>query len=352
MLIQAVRTVLPEHRYEQARITEAVRVLLPGDLPGGVEALRRFHAATGVTGRHLALPLERYGGLGGFTEANEAYVDAALDLGERAVKAALGEAGIAPEEVDHLVFCSSTGVATPSLDSRLAQLAGLRPDVKRVPMFGLGCAGGAAGLARLHDYLRGWPGQTGLLVCVELCSLTVQRDDASVANLIASGLFGDGAAAVAAVGDGRRADVRGPRVVATRSRLYPGTRHLMGWQVGDFGLRIVLAPDLVDLVEARLAVDVAGFLAEHGLCVGDVGSWICHPGGPKVIEVIARVLDLPEHALDVTWRSLRGVGNMSSVSVLHVLQETIAHRRPAPGEPAVLLALGPGFAAEFVLLRW
>ena len=348
MWIQAVRTVLPDHRYRQERITEAVQALLPAD----PEALRRFHTATGVTGRNLALPLERCGRLGGFGEANDAYIDVALELGERAVKAALEEAGLAPGEVDVIVFCSSTGVATPSLDSRLAQRAGLRPDVKRLPLFGLGCAGGAAGLARLHDYLRGWPDQAGLLVCVELCSLTVQRDDGSTANLIASGLFGDGAAAVAAVGEERRGHGPGPRVVATKSRLYPGTRHVMGWQVGEYGLRLVLSPDLVDLVEARLAGDVAAFLAEHGLRVGEVRSWICHPGGPRVIETISRVLGLPEDALELTWRSLRAVGNLSSVSVLNVLQETIAHRRPPPGEPAVLLALGPGFAAELVLLRW
>ncbi|MFO7251509.1 MAG: 3-oxoacyl-[acyl-carrier-protein] synthase III C-terminal domain-containing protein [Actinomycetes bacterium] len=348
MWIQAVRTVLPDHRYGQERITEAVQALLPAD----PQAVRRFHLATGVTGRNLALPLERYGRLGGFTEANDAYLEVALDLGERAVKAALEAAGLAPGEVDVIVFCSSTGVATPSLDSRLAQLAGLRPDVKRLPLFGLGCAGGAAGLARLHDYLRGWPTQAGLLVCVELCSLTVQRDDGSTANLIASGLFGDGAAAVAAVGEGRGGPGSGPRVVATKSRLYPDTRHLMGWRVGGHGLRLVLAPDLVDLVEARLGADVTAFLAEHGLRAGEVGSWICHPGGPRVIETIARVLGLPEQALEHTWRSLRAVGNLSSVSVLNVLQETIAHRRPAPGEPAVLLALGPGFAAELVLLRW
>ncbi|MEV5412267.1 3-oxoacyl-[acyl-carrier-protein] synthase III C-terminal domain-containing protein [Thermopolyspora sp. NPDC052614] len=360
MWIEAVRTVLPENRYEQGKITEAVEELLPGE-PG---TLRRFHAATRVEARNLALPLERYGGLDGFGAANDAYIGVALNLGTRAVTDALKGAGLAPGDVDHLVFCSSTGVATPSLDSRVAQQAGLRPDVRRVPMFGLGCAGGAAGIARLHDILYGRSGQVGLLVCVELCSLTMQRDDGSVANLIASGLFGDGAAALVAVSDerpdglvepggvtGSRGRI-GPRVVATKSRLYPGTRRLMGWEVGEFGLRIVLAPELVDLVEARLADDVEGFLAEHGLSIAEVNSWVCHPGGPKVIDAIGRVLHLPEHALDVTWNSLRRLGNLSSVSVLNVLQETIAHRRPGPGEPAVLMALGPGFAAELVLLRW
>ncbi|HEY9524837.1 MAG TPA: 3-oxoacyl-[acyl-carrier-protein] synthase III C-terminal domain-containing protein [Thermopolyspora sp.] len=319
------------------------------------ELLRRFHAATQVAGRNLALPLERYDGLHDFSTANDTYIDAALDLGERAIADTLAGAGLAPGDVDHLVFCSSTGMATPSLDSRLAQRVGLREDVKRIPIFGLGCAAGAAGLARLHDYLRGWPDQVGLLLCVELCSLTVQRGDASVANIIASGLFGDGAAAVVAVGDewrGAETTPSGPRVIATHSRLYPGTERLMGWDIGEYGFRIVLAADLVDLVEARLADDVGEFLAGHGLRPDQVSSWVCHPGGPKVIDTIAEVLALKEHALDVTWDSLRRVGNLSSVSVLNVLQETIAHRRPGPGEPALLLALGPGFSAELVLLRW
>jgi alkylresorcinol/alkylpyrone synthase len=190
MYISGVQTVLPEHRYGQEEITEAFAQLTAAD----GELLRRFHLATGVTGRNLALPLDDYAKLDSFDRANEAYVEVALDLGERAINGALEKAGSPPEKVDLLVFCSTTGLATPSLDARLAQRVGLRTDVKRVPVFGLGCAAGAAGLSRLHDYLRGWPGHTALLVCVELCSLTVQRDDVSVANLIASGLFGDGAA--------------------------------------------------------------------------------------------------------------------------------------------------------------
>ncbi|WP_084963557.1 type III polyketide synthase [Thermoactinospora rubra] len=348
MRIEAVRTVLPEHRYEQGRITEAVAEWTDAD----AEQLRRFHAATRVRGRHLALPLEEYGRLDDFGEANDAYVTAALDLGEKAIRAALEEAGLAPQEVDHFVFCSSTGVATPSLDARLAQRVGLREDVKRVPIFGLGCAAGAAGLARLHDYLRGWPDQAGLLLCVELCSLTMQRDDTSIANVVASGLFGDGAAAVAALGDRRTGAGRGPRVVATRSRLYPGTERLMGWDVGGSGFRIVLAADLVDQVAATLADDVKGFLSDHGLAPEQVTSWVCHPGGPKVIDTIADSLDLRHGELDLTWQSLQQVGNLSSVSVLNVLEEHLARRRPAPGEPALLLALGPGFSAELVLMAW
>jgi alkylresorcinol/alkylpyrone synthase len=362
MRVAAVQTVLPDHHYEQHQITEAVAAYMEADW----KLLERFHAATQVTGRNLAVPIEDYWKLDDFTVANNLYIETAVRLGERAVRGALEASGIAPSQVDHLVFCSSTGVATPSLDAALAQAAGMREDIKRVPIFGLGCAGGAAGLSRLHDYLRAWPEQVAVLVCVELCSLTVQREDDSMANLIGSGLFGDGAAAVVAIGDrredqerraqgtppGRVGGRRGPRVMASRSRLYPDTERLMGWEVGEHGFRVVLAAELVEHVEACLADDVTAFLDEHGLSLDEVSSWVCHPGGPKVIETIAQVLALDGGELDLSWDSLRKFGNLSSVSVLHVLQETIERRRPPDGEPGLLMALGPGFSAELVLLRW
>ncbi|MEO3872986.1 3-oxoacyl-[acyl-carrier-protein] synthase III C-terminal domain-containing protein [Nonomuraea sp. B12E4] len=339
MHISGVQTVLPDHRYEQAEITEAFSRLTRCD----EELLQHFHAATGVEGRNLALPLADYPKLDSFARANDAFIEIALDLGEQALRGALKKADVRPEKIDHLLFCSTTGLATPSLDAKLAQRMGLRPDVKRVPVFGLGCAAGAAGLSRLHDYLRGWPDHVAVLVCVELCSLTIQRDDTSIANLVASGLFGDAAGAVVATGRGP-----GPEVVATRSRLYPGTEHLMGWEVGEYGFRIVLDSDLTGFVEQVLAADIKSFLADYGLTPEQVATWICHPGGPKVIAKIVETLGLAPRALEVTWRSLREFGNLSSVSVLHVLQET----RGRSGAPAVLLALGPGFSAELLLLHW
>ncbi|MEV4670946.1 MULTISPECIES: type III polyketide synthase [Actinomadura] len=349
MRVAAVRTVVPEHHYDQDQITRAVVERAAAK----EQIVRRLHAATQVTGRRLALPIDEYVKLDGFTEANSVYIETAVELAARAVGDVLDGAGLSPHDVDHIVFCSSTGVATPSLDARVAQRVGLREDITRVPMFGLGCAAGAAGLSRVADYLRGRPERVAVLVCVELCSLTVQRDDSSMANLVASGLFGDGAAAVVALGDHRdTAGHRGPRVVASRSRLYPGTERLMGWDVGDHGLRVVLAADLVAHVEATLAGDVTSFLDDHGLAPDRVPSWVCHPGGPKVIEAIERELALEPGALDITWESLRTHGNLSSVSVLNVLEETIARRRPPDGTPGLLMALGPGFSAELVLLRW
>ncbi|MEV6107352.1 3-oxoacyl-[acyl-carrier-protein] synthase III C-terminal domain-containing protein [Streptomyces sp. NPDC051940] len=349
--IAAVHGALAPHRRTQPEITDMVaRTCLPAGADRRV--LDRLHRSTMVGTRHMVLPLERYEELEGFGACNDVFIDAAVDLGAKAVRGALHAAGLAAEDVDLLVFTSVTGVATPSIDARLAGRLGLRPDVRRLPMFGLGCAGGAAGLARVHDYLLGRPGHVAVLLSVELCSLTFQRDDASMANLIATGLFGDGAAAVVACGAERAADSAGPTIVDTRSHLYPDTGHVMGWDIKDSGFQVVLDPQVPEVVRRYLADDVGGFLDDHGLKPKDVTAWVCHPGGPKVLHAVTDTLDLPADALDVTWRHLADVGNLSSSSVLHVLRDTLAERRPPPGTPGVLLAMGPGFASELVLLRW
>ncbi|MGW4233972.1 type III polyketide synthase [Streptomyces sp. NPDC004980] len=348
--IAAVHGVLPPHRHTQQAVTDMVaRTCLPAGADRRV--LDRIHGNARVRTRNTVLPLERYGELDGFGAANDVFIDAAVDLGARAVREALRKAGLRPTDVDLLLFTSVTGVAAPSVDARLVGRLGLRPDVKRLPVFGLGCVAGAAGVARLHDYLLGRPGQVAVLLSVELCSLTFQRNDATPANLVATALFGDGAAAVVLVG-GRHARAEGPEVVDTRSRLYPDTGHVMGWDIRSSGFKVVLDPAVPDVVRRYLADDVRGFLEEHGLKPKDVAHWVCHPGGPKVLEAVTDVLSLPEGALDITWRSLAEVGNLSSSSVLHVLRDTLEQRRPEPGTPGLLMAMGPGFCCELVLLRW
>ncbi|WP_405818096.1 3-oxoacyl-[acyl-carrier-protein] synthase III C-terminal domain-containing protein [Streptomyces sp. NBC_00838] len=356
--IAAVHGVLAPYRHTQSEITDMVAGTC---LPAGSDrrVLDRLHASAGVRSRHMALPLDDYAKIDGFGAANDVFIEVAGDLGADAVRGALRTAGLRPRDVDLLLFTSVTGVAAPSVDARLVGRLGLRPDVKRVPVFGLGCVAGAAGVARLHDYLRGWPGQVAVLLSVELCSLTFQRDDASMANLVASGLFGDGAAALVAVGERfpapsgwRGAPAAGPSVVATRSRMYPDTGHVMGWAITGSGFQVVLDPAVPDLVRRFLADDVRAFLAEHGLTPGDITGWVCHPGGPKVLDAVSESLALPGGALDVTWRSLSEVGNLSSSSVLHVLRDTLARSAPEPGSPGLMIAMGPGFCCELVLIRW
>ncbi len=349
MRVAAVGSAFPPHFYDQETLLEALREHW-ADRHYNLDRLEQLHRNVLVGGRHLALPIEAYPGLAGWGEANDAWIRVALDVGEAAVRRALASCGLGPADVDALYFVTVTGVATPSVDARLVNRLGLRPDVKRVPIFGLGCVAGAAGVARAADYVRAFPREVAVLLSVELCSLTLQREDLSVPNLIASGLFGDGAAAAVVVGHERPEP--GPRVVATRSVFYPDTEGVMGWDISERGFRVVLSAAVPEVTRRFLRRDVDAFLAEHGLARRDVVSWVAHPGGPKVLEAMQQALELEDGALEAAWRTLREKGNLSSTSVLLVLEEALAGARPPAGAPGVLLAMGPGFCSELVLLEW
>jgi alkylresorcinol/alkylpyrone synthase len=347
--IAAVGKALPPHYYDQDALLLALkrRWSLRYFNP---ERLERLHRKVLVGGRHLALPIEEYATLTTWGKANDAWIRVAQEVGAAAVEEALGRAGLAAADVDALISVTVTGVATPSIDARLMNRLGLPPRVRRMPIFGLGCVAGAAGIARAADYVRAYPDQVAVLLSVELCSLTLQAEDLSIPNLIASGLFGDGAAAVLVVG--RERSAAGPEVIASRSVFYPDSERVMGWDISEQGFRIVLSADVPQVVRDHLRGDVDAFLAEQGLTRREIASWVCHPGGPKVLEAMQEALELPPGALDVTWKSLREVGNLSSTSVLLVLEETLASHRPPPGSFGMLLAMGPGFCSELVLLRW
>lgn len=343
--IAAVAPALPPHAYTQAEITAELAPLLT-PAPGRRAVLERMHAASGIGTRHTALPLERYRELGTFRESNDLFITCATDLAERALREALETAGLEPPDIDFVMFTSVTGISAPSVDALLVQRLGLRADVKRLPSFGLGCVGGAAGIARVHDYLAGHPGEVGVLLSVELCSLTLQRGDESVANFVATGLFGDGATAVVLVGDERAEP--GIRVVDTRSSFYPDTTEVIGWNVGGSGFEIVLSPGVADVISQHFPAEVAAFVGEHGMTVPDVDVWIAHPGGPRILEAFEQSLSLERDALALSWASLDRVGNLSSSAVLHVLADTIDSGARGSG---LLFALGPGVSAEFVLLE-
>jgi alkylresorcinol/alkylpyrone synthase len=349
MRISSAATALPRHYYPQHVLIDAFRRHW-GKRLDRFSVLEKLHAATQVDGRYLALPLESYP-LSSWGEANDRWIEASLELGQRAVCEAMNRAGTAPQDIGAFFFVSITGVASPSIEGRLINQMGLSRRMKRIPIFGLGCVAGAAGIARAADYVKAYPREACLLLSVELCSLTVQQDDLSAANLISTGLFGDGVAAVIVSGSECAAPA-GPEIVATRSTFYPNTEEVMGWEISEKGFKIVLSRDVPEVVLRNLGRDADEFLSDNGLERGDIGSWVIHTGGPKVLEATEAALNLPKRALDVSWECLRRTGNLSSASVLFVLEETMKNRRPKPGTWGILAAMGPGFCSELVLLKW
>lgn len=349
MRIASAGKAFPEHYYDQEQLLAAARKEWASQL-FNLERLERLYRNVLVGGRHLALPLEEYSQLSGWGEANDAWIRISVDVGERAIREALSAAGLGTDDVDALIFVSVTGVATPSIDARLMNRLGLPERVTRIPIFGLGCVAGAAGIARAADYVKAYPDRIAVLLSVELCSLTLQRQDLSIANLISSGLFGDGGAAVILVGAERGRE--GPRVVASRSIFYSDTERVMGWEISEKGFQVVLSPEVPQMVLNHLRQDVDAFLSDHGLDRSRIGSWVAHPGGPKVLEAMQEALEIPREALEVTWKGLREVGNLSSASVLLALEATMADGRPEKGTPGLLFAMGPGFCSELVLLEW
>ena len=350
-VIAGVQGALPSNRYSQSEITEAL-VELPQFAPHA-DLLRRFHQTAKVNHRHLAMPLEKYSEPNDFGYTNSVFIDTAVALGCAAVSSALEDAGFGSQDVDMIMSTTVTGIAVPSLEARIAGRLGMRPDVRRAPLFGLGCVAGAAGTARVHDYLRGNPDGVAVLVSAELCSLNFGALGADIAGLVGTALFADGAAAVVFVGE-RRAEklgITGPRIIDSASRLYPDSLRTMGWDVGASGFQLVLSPEVPDMISRYLRADMTGFLGGHDLEIDDIGVWVSHPGGPKVIEAITETLTLPADALELTWRSLAEIGNVSSSSVLHILRDTM-DKRPADGSPAVMMAMGPGFCSELVLMQW
>ncbi|MBV9305428.1 MAG: type III polyketide synthase [Acidobacteriaceae bacterium] len=349
MEITSAASALPPYYYPQEVLVEAFRKYW-GNRLDRFNILERLHAAAQVDGRYLALPIEKYP-LRDWGEANNFWIESSLQLGQQAICRAMEGAQVKPEDIGAFFFVSVTGIASPSIDARLINRMRLNPHMKRIPIFGLGCVAGAAGIARAADYVKAYPNQAALLLSVELCSLTIQPDDLSAANLVSTGLFGDGAAAVVVAGSELNVP-GGPQILQTRSTFYPQTEYVMGWDISQVGFRIVLSRDVPQVVLENLGRDVDRFLADYQLTREDIGCWVIHTGGPKVLEATEQALELPPGALDASWSCLRKTGNLSSASVLFVLEEIMKNRRPDPGTWSVLAAMGPGFCSELVLLRW
>jgi alkylresorcinol/alkylpyrone synthase len=374
MRIASAASAFPKHYYTQKFLLERLQDYWGDELKNPL-LLARLHRNVTVDGRYLAIPAEQYVDIKTWGEANDIWIRVAQELGERALCLALHNAGMTTEDVGALLFTTVTGVASPSIDALLINRMGLPTHIRRTPIFGLGCVAGAAGIARAADYVRAYPTQAAALVSVELCSLTLQREDLSVANLISSGLFADGAAAVIVTGaefeasapvasnaknpgngsseaESSRPRFAGPKILATRSVFYPSTEEMMGWNISEKGFRILLSTEVPTLIRENLGRDVDAFLADHGHKRSDLQSFVMHTGGPKVLDATATALGLKNGELDASWDCLRKVGNLSSASVLVVLEDVMKNRRPEPGTLGLLAAMGPGFCSELLLLQW
>lgn len=377
-------TAFPKHYYTQKELSSALRA--EWEKKGlGVAIFDRLQKAVSVEGRFLSLPMSKYYELDGFADCNRVWHKVSLELGERVILDLLDKANLAPKEIKMLMSTTVTGVAVPSLEARLMNRIEFAMDLKRIPLFGLGCLAGTAGIARVADYLKGHPDQAAILLSVELCSLTLQTDDLSIANIISSGLFGDGAAAVLMVGDrhpllkrakiGRRKVAKenihkstntqsvseskslSPKIISSRSIFFPDSEKVMGWEVTDSGFKILLGQGVPGFA-AQLGPHVESFLSEQGLSIPDITLWLTHPGGPKVIDTLESTLNLPPKSLDKTRKHLREVGNISSTSVLVLLddwmndpEENLAGSYGTKNY-GMMLSLGPAFSGELVLLQW
>ena len=346
--ISSLATALPPHRFTQTQIKEAMADVCRGNRK--LERLLPVFDRTGVEHRAFARPLEWYASGKTFEARNKVYAECALELIEQATRSCLERAHVQPSEIDHIFCVTTTGLTTPSLDARLCARLGFRPDVRRFPLFGLGCAGGAGALVRATDMLRAYPTHRALVLSVELCSLVFSPAAESATDLIGVALFGDGGAAVLVTGDDVEGD--GPTVADTRTHLFHEAPDLMGWSFTDDGMRLILSRGVPEFVATTVKPVVERFLAQGDLKVGDLQHHLLHPGGPKVMSTYRSAFGLEEHALRHAREAMRRYGNQSSASVLFMLHDLIASGQPARGDRGVLMALGPGFAAEMLTLVW
>jgi alkylresorcinol/alkylpyrone synthase len=341
----AVATALPPYALDQDDVIERVKLLF-GRAPD-LDRLLPVFVNTGIHRRYSCVPLEWYDRVHGWPERNSIYLSSALDLLEEATHRVLCLTGRNKADVDSIVVVSTTGIATPSLDALLIERMGLRRTVERLPIFGLGCAGGVLGLARAVSQAAVAPGKTVLFLVVELCALSFRRDDWSKSNIVATALFGDGAAAALLSTDGE-----GPALVAAGEHTWPGSLDVMGWEVADDGLRAIFSRDIPKLVTTQLRDAASEFLSRHGLAIGDIDRFVCHPGGTKVIAALEHAFGLGQGALVEARAVLRDYGNMSAATVLFVLERMLAKARAtgARWERALMNALGPGFTAGFLVI--
>jgi alkylresorcinol/alkylpyrone synthase len=343
--ILSVATALPPHRISQGEVKEFARTLFSEEFKD-IERLAPIFDNVQIENRYFCVPQEWFERDHGFPERNALYVEHALDLSEKAARRALDKAGVGPQDVGAIFFVSTTGLSTPSLDSKLIFRLGLSEHTRRVPIWGLGCAAGVAGLAHAADHARLYPEKATLLVGVELCGLTFQRGDLSKSNLVATSLFADGAAAVL-LGEG----APGLELTGSHSTTWPETEDIMGWDVVETGFKVKISRSIPTLVRQRMSENLVAACASAGLTPGEIKHHVTHPGGARVLDVFEEVLGHEPGGLTLSREVLRDCGNMSSVTVMFVLERFLKSREFVTGELGILSALGPGFSAEHLFFR-
>ena len=346
-MIVSTATAVPAHSASQEEVKARMRSLLPLDVRRLDAVMALFDRAV-VERRYSAEPLETLGKRRSLTEISDEYRRHAIALGRQVASEALVRAESRPGDIDLLITVSCTGIMIPSLDAHLVNELGFRSDVRRLPITELGCVGGAAALARARDFLCGFPEARVLVVAVELPSLSLQRDDLSAANLVSSALFGDGAAAAVLAGRGRGR----LKILDTLAHIFPSSTYALGFDLHGDGFHSVLSKDVPDLLRAEIRRLVGTLAGKRGLRAEQLSSFVLHPGGKKILAFIEEELGLPRELTQPSWDVLRAYGNQSSASVLFVLHEWLAKRRPAPGSHGVLAAFGPGLSTEMLLIEW
>lgn len=345
-IIHSVVTSFPKNYVSQDEICEEISSIWP-DKKKHVD---QFHKSSLVKGRHLSIPLSEYKNLGDIGDRSRKWQDVALELQVNNINNLLEKAGLRPQDISLIVSTTVTGLSIPTLEAKLMNKIAFKPNTKRIPIFGLGCLGGVAGINRVNDYLKGHPKEAALLLATELCSLTFQFEDKSVANLVGTSLFADGSAAVLLLGDEHPLASSGQfKVLAGESFFYPDTERIMGWDIVSSGFQIVLSGDVPKIVVEHVKPNISEFLGGNRLTLSDVGFMVSHPGGPKVLEKIGEIADRPAEDFKHSWNSLSEKGNMSSVSVLHVLQKTIEEKKNT-NELGLMIAMGPAFCSEMSLI--
>ncbi|MBC7713446.1 MAG: type III polyketide synthase [Rhizobacter sp.] len=345
--IHSVATSFPEIYASQEDIAKEIGSIWP-DKQKHVE---QFHSASKVQGRHLSIPLSEYKNLGDISDRSAKWLETALKLQTENIEKLLTKAGLTPQDINLIVSTTVTGLAIPTLEARLMNRLPFSPNTKRLPIFGLGCLGGVAGINRVNDYLKGHPKEAALLLATELCTLTFQFNDKSVANLVGTSLFADGAAAVLMVGDEHPLYKKSQFEILTgESFFYPDTERIMGWDIVSTGFQIVLSGDVPKIVVEQVKPNLDSFLSHNKITSSDVNFLVSHPGGPKVLDKLSEVSGKSPEDFRHSWNSLQEKGNMSSVSVLHVMEKTIQDNHKT-NEIGLMLAMGPAFCSEMCLIK-